>query len=92
MLLVENYYTQHKYLETFDPYNIIIQEGPNFSSYSVYDIDRCDLFSLAIQYGFQIEKFLCSDRFRDVVKLSISRQVSNEIYQPSTIIKLYTTA
>ena len=91
MLLVENYYSNKEYLQEYIPYNILMNTGPTINTYSIYDVDRQDLFQLALVHNFTLERFIASNAFADVVKLAVAKQVSKHIWQESTIIKLYTT-
>lgn len=91
MLLVENYYANKKYLNTFIPYNIMMQTGPTVNTYSIYNVDHHDLFSLALIHGFQVEQFIASNAFHDIIKLEVSKKIRDYVCEDSSIIKLYTT-
>ena len=62
MIIVENYYTSLPYFEHHDPQNVVIETGQGIVSYSIYEIERIDIFSLAIQHGFRVEQLLGSEQ------------------------------
>jgi hypothetical protein len=91
MLLVENYYAHKEFLKPFIPYNIMMQTGPTVNTYSIYNVDRHDLFEMALIHNFTVETFIASNSFHDLIKLEVSKRIRDFIIEESSILKLYTT-